>query len=43
MTRTYGGWTYIMTNRPHGILYIGVTAHLARRIDQNRTGKGSAF
>ena len=24
-----GGWTYIMTNKPHGVLYIGVTGHLA--------------
>ncbi|CAN5558762.1 GIY-YIG nuclease family protein [soil metagenome] len=38
-----GGWTYIMTNRRHGVLYIGVTADLAARVTQNRTGKGSAF
>jgi putative endonuclease len=38
-----GGWTYIMTNRPRGVLYIGVTAHLAQRVDQNRRGEGSAF
>ncbi|WP_375402022.1 GIY-YIG nuclease family protein [uncultured Sphingomonas sp.] len=38
-----GGWTYMMTNRPNGILYVGVTAYLAQRVDQNRTGKGSAF
>ena len=36
-------WTYIMTNKRRGVLYIGVTAHLAHRIDQNRTGKGSKF
>lgn len=38
-----GGWTYIVTNKPHGVLYIGVTAHLAARIDQHRQGKGSSF
>ncbi|KZE32582.1 GIY-YIG nuclease family protein [Chelatococcus daeguensis] len=26
-----GGWVYIMTNRPNGTLYIGVTSNLARR------------
>ncbi len=25
------GWVYIMTNRPNGTLYVGVTDHLARR------------
>ena len=38
-----GGWTYIMTNRPRGVLYVGVTADLAARVDQHRQGKGSAF
>lgn len=38
-----GGWTYIMTNRPRGVLYIGVTAYLAQRIDQHRQSRGSAF
>jgi putative endonuclease len=38
-----GGWTYIMTNKPHGVLYIGVTAHLAARVYQHRIDKGSAF
>jgi len=32
-----------MTNKPHGVLYIGVTADLAARIDQHKTGKGSKF
>jgi putative endonuclease len=38
-----GGWVYIMTNGPHGTLYIGVTANLAARITQHREGKGSDF
>jgi putative endonuclease len=38
-----GGWTYIMTNRARGVLYIGVTANLAARVSQHRAGEGSAF
>lgn len=38
-----GGWVYIMTNKPHGVLYIGVTADLPRRVVQHRTGEGPAF
>ena len=38
-----GGWTYIMTNRPRGVLYIGVTANLSGRVWQHRNGEGSAF
>ena len=38
-----GGYTYIMTNRPHGVLYIGVTADLAARVLQHRNGTGSTF
>ena len=38
-----GGYTYIMTNKARGVLYIGVTADLAARIDQHRIGTGSAF
>ena len=34
---------YIMSNRRDGVLYIGVTADLSRRIVQHREGKGSAF
>ena len=37
-----GGFTYILTNKPRGVLYIGVTADIAGRIMQHR-GKGSAF
>ncbi|EJL21144.1 GIY-YIG nuclease family protein [Novosphingobium sp. AP12] len=38
-----GGWTYILTNKPHGVLYIGVTSDLAARMAQHRAGTGSAF
>ncbi|MDQ8757951.1 GIY-YIG nuclease family protein [Sphingosinicella sp. LHD-64] len=38
-----GGWVYIMTNKPHGVLYVGVTADLAQRVSQHRNGEGSAF
>ena len=38
-----GGWVYIMTNVPHGTLYIGVTADLAARIIAHREGRGSEF
>ena len=38
-----GGWVYIMTNRPFGTLYIGVTSDIAARVWQHRTGRGSAF
>ena len=38
-----GGYTYILTNRPRGVLYIGVTANLPQRLHQHRTGQGSAF
>jgi putative endonuclease len=32
-----------MTNRPRGVLYIGVTARLAERVEQHRVGVGSQF
>ncbi|APR51477.1 GIY-YIG nuclease family protein [Sphingomonas koreensis] len=38
-----GGWTYIMASKPRGMLYIGVTAYLAERVDQHRRDRGSAF
>jgi putative endonuclease len=38
-----GGWIYIMTNKPRGVLYTGVTADIARRVHQHKTGVGSQF
>ena len=38
-----GGYLYIMTNGPSGTLYVGVTANLAARIAQHRSGDGSDF
>ena len=33
-----GGWVYIMTNRPNGVLYTGVTSDIARRAYEHREG-----
>jgi len=40
---TKGGFVYIMTNRHHTVLYVGVTSNLTKRIQQHREGsiKGS--
>ena len=38
-----GGWVYIMTNRPFGTLYVGVTNDIARRAWEHRQGAGSKF
>jgi len=38
-----GGWVYIMTNRPNGTLYIGVTSDLARRAWEHREGVVEGF
>jgi putative endonuclease len=34
---------YILTNKPNGVLYVGVTADLPARVAQHRRGEGSAF
>jgi len=38
-----GGWVYVMTNRPNGTLYVGVTSDLARRIWEHREGVVDGF
>ncbi len=39
----HGGWVYIMTNRPRGTLYVGVTANPPRRIWEHRKNKVAGF
>jgi putative endonuclease len=36
-------WVYIMTNRPNGILYTGVTTNLIGRVWQHREGTFAGF
>lgn len=38
-----GGWVYIVTNRPNGTLYLGVTSDLARRAWEHREGVVEGF
>ncbi len=38
-----GGFVYILTNRPNGILYVGVTSDLVRRIYEHRSGFVEGF
>ncbi len=37
------GWVYIITNRPNGVLYLGVTSDLSRRIHEHREGRVDGF
>lgn len=36
-------WVYIITNKPNGVLYIGVTAGIDDRMIRHRTEEGSKF
>ncbi|MDX1483358.1 MAG: GIY-YIG nuclease family protein [Alphaproteobacteria bacterium] len=38
-----GGWVYIMTNRPNGTLYVGVTSDIQQRAWQHREGLVQGF
>jgi putative endonuclease len=38
-----GGWVYFMTNRRHGVLYVGVTSDLAKRAWEHREGVAEGF
>jgi len=38
-----GGWVYIMTNKPDGTLYVGVTSDLPQRVWQHREGVADGF
>ena len=42
-TVAQGGGTYIMASKARGMLYTGVTAYLAARVDQHRRDVGSAY
>ncbi|HXR87670.1 MAG TPA: GIY-YIG nuclease family protein [Stellaceae bacterium] len=38
-----GGWSYIVTNKSRGTLYIGVTSDIARRAFEHREGEIEGF
>lgn len=37
------GYVYILTNKPDGVLYIGVTSDLSNRVEQHRSRAVSGF
>lgn len=37
------GYVYILTNKPMGVLYIGVTDDLSKRVAEHRSGAVSSF
>ena len=43
MARDYNLWIYMVTNRNHSVLYIGVTNRLSRRTWQHREGVKAGF
>ena len=36
-------WVYIITNKPKGVLYIGVTGGIDDRMERHVEGKGNSF
>ena len=36
-------WSYILTSKRYGTLYVGVTNGLIRRVEDHRTGTASSF
>lgn len=38
-----GGWVYIMSNRRDGVLYVGVTSDLHKRVWEHREGVVEGF
>ena len=42
-TEAMAGWVYIVTNKPNGILYLGVTSDLARRTYEHQNGAIEGF
>jgi putative endonuclease len=43
MGRDYNFWIYVVTNKNHSVLYIGVTNSLSRRTWQHREGDRPGF
>jgi putative endonuclease len=43
MPRDYNFWIYIVTNRNHTVLYIGMSNRLSRRTWEHREGAKSGF
>jgi len=44
MRRTHHNyWVYILTNKPKGVLYIGVTGGIDNRMEWHNSRKGSKF
>jgi|SRR4029453_16501533 putative endonuclease len=43
MARDYNFWIYILTNRNHSVLYIGVTNRLSRRTWEHREAVKRGF
>ncbi len=37
------GWVYILTNKPHGTLYVGMTSDLRARMLQHKQGLVDGF
>jgi putative endonuclease len=37
------GWIYIMTNRPNGTLYVGVSSDIRRRMSEHKAGMVDGF
>jgi putative endonuclease len=38
-----GSYVYVMSNRPNGTLYVGVTAEVLRRVYEHRVGAVAGF
>ena len=36
-------WVYVLTNRPRGVLYVGVTNDIARRIAEHKSKQVAGF
>jgi putative endonuclease len=39
----FSAWLYIMSNRPNGTIYIGVTARLIERVSEHKEGVVPGF